>query len=215
MTLNTINLALCRANKFWSAGSWYRPLVCGKTCPPKRSKFVVQYSSMLILSVSENCLLESECFKKKISRVYPFTKQDICIYIGHFAIHLISLILVFFSTAKCGACTAYPSGARVHPFSRVHVGRSLAFCVCFVDNFFVLYFLPFYCLFFIDWRLLITLLVSLNFSCLQRWDVKYFNSITPVYHTYQRQKIGCKSHWKNKITKDKETKEKRWGDSVW
>jgi hypothetical protein len=98
-------------NKFWSAGSWYRPLVFGKTRPPKQSKFGVQYSSMLILSVSENCLLESECFKK-MSKVYPFTKQDICIYIGHFAIHLISLILVFFSAAKCGACTAYPSGAH-------------------------------------------------------------------------------------------------------
>jgi hypothetical protein len=132
----------------------------------------------------------------------------------HFVIHLISLILVFFSAAKCGACTAYPSGARVHPSSGVHVARSLALCVCFVDHFFSV-FLPFYCLFFIDWRLLVTLLVSLNCSCLQRRDVKYFNSITPVYHTYQLQKIGRKLHWKNKITKDKETKEKRWGDSVW
>ena len=63
VTLNTINLALCRANKFWSACSWYRPLVFWKTRPSKQSKFVVQYSSMLILSVSENCLLESECIK--------------------------------------------------------------------------------------------------------------------------------------------------------
>ena len=77
---------------------------------------------------------------KKISKVCPFTKQDMCIYIGHFVIHLISLILFFFSAAKCGACTAYPSGARVHPFSGVHVARSLALCVCFVDHFFFCFF---------------------------------------------------------------------------
>ena len=49
---------------------------------------------------------------KKISKVCPFRKQDMCIYIGHFAIHLISLILVFFSASKCGACTTYHSGAH-------------------------------------------------------------------------------------------------------
>ena len=121
-------------NKFWSAGSWYRPLVFGKTRPPKQSKFGVQYSSMLILSVSENCLLESECFKK-MSKVYPFTKQDICIYIGHFVIHLISLILVFFLCCQMWGMYCWPfRSTRVHPFSGVHVARSLVLCVCFVEH---------------------------------------------------------------------------------
>ena len=68
VTLITINLALCRTSKFWSACSSYRSLVFWKTRPPKQNKCVVQYSSILILSVSENSLLETECFRKKVAR---------------------------------------------------------------------------------------------------------------------------------------------------
>ena len=58
VTLNTLSLALCSVKKFWPAGSWYRLLVFEKHVLQKRSKFVVQYSSMFNLSVSKNCLLE-------------------------------------------------------------------------------------------------------------------------------------------------------------
>ena len=53
-------------------------------------------------------------------------------------------------------------------FSRIHVARSLVFCVVFCRLLFVLlyfFYCPLCCLFFFDLRLLITPLLSSNFSC--------------------------------------------------
>ena len=40
--------------------------------------------NILMTSVSENPLFESECFFFLQSKIYPFLKQDICVYVGHY-----------------------------------------------------------------------------------------------------------------------------------
>ena len=71
--------------------------------------------------------------------------------------------------ATCGTGNVYTSG--VHSscamFSWVPVAGSLVFCVLFCSSLFVLlppFFLPLWCLFFFNLRLLITLLASSSFS---------------------------------------------------
>ena len=59
-------------------------------------------------------------------------------------------------------------------FSRVRVARSLVLCVCFVDCCFSSFFSPLCCLFFFDIQILITPLVSSNYSELEvkTWSVR-------------------------------------------
>jgi hypothetical protein len=69
----------------------------------------------------------------------------------------------------CGAGTANPSGAPEFTpvFSGVRVARSLLFCIMFCRSLFIrlyFFFWPFCCLSFFDLRLLVTSLISLNFS---------------------------------------------------
>ena len=67
--------------------------------------------------------------------------------------------------ATCGTGTTLPSGAPgfTISFSGVHASRSLVYCAMFCRSFFVrlfFLFLPLYCLYLLDLRLLITPLVS-------------------------------------------------------
>ena len=61
----------------------------------------------------------------------------------------------------------FPGHLSLPPvFSGVLVTRSLVLCVCFEDRRLSFFFWPLCCLFFVDLRIPITLLVSLSSSCI-------------------------------------------------
>ena len=61
------------------------PTVCLKTRPSKTTNMLsIKNSSMLMTSVSENILIESEWFFFLQNMIYPFLPQCICIYVDHY-----------------------------------------------------------------------------------------------------------------------------------
>ena len=59
------------------------PAVCWKTRPPNIANMLsIKKSSMLMISVSENCLVASEWFVLQ-NKISSFLAQIICTYVGH------------------------------------------------------------------------------------------------------------------------------------
>ena len=85
------------------------------------------------------------------------------------------------ATSEAG--TAYPSGAPAFKpvFSGVRVTRSLVLCVCFVDRCLSFFFWSLCCLFFFDIRIMITPLVSSNFS----FELWCLASTLAIFHLYR------------------------------